>query len=176
MLGREALVVLVNLSRLMAANMDEPIFHVRDWINSWIAIAVSRSYSHIIHRSRLPSLLQDWDTDWDPASGLGLAQYIAHIFFHPYDPLPPLIHVPRATTYEGRQRKYFGVTISAFFIQWYNTNIFIYLHNIYFIIFNSTLRILLIPGWCYVRFYYRLSGWKIFSLTPRCWRKICTSS
>ena len=141
MLGREALVVLVNLSRLMAANMDEPIFHVRDWINSWIAIAVSRSYSHIIHRSRLPSLLQDWDTDWDPASGLGLAQYIAHIFFHPYDPLPPLIHVPRATTYEGRQRKYFGVTIReaesvAPFLYNNTTQIFLFIYTTYFYYFQ----------------------------------------
>ena len=36
MLGREALVVLANLIRLMAAKMDEPIFHMGDWNNGRI--------------------------------------------------------------------------------------------------------------------------------------------
>ena len=42
MLGREALVVLANLSELMAAKIDEPIFHMRGWINGRIAITVAR--------------------------------------------------------------------------------------------------------------------------------------
>ena len=41
-LGKEALVVLANLSQLMAAKMDEPILHVCVWINVWITIAVAR--------------------------------------------------------------------------------------------------------------------------------------
>ena len=32
MLGNQALVVLVNLSQLMADKMDEPILHVHGWI------------------------------------------------------------------------------------------------------------------------------------------------
>ena len=42
MLGREALVALENLSQLMAAKMDEPILHVRGYINGQILIAVTR--------------------------------------------------------------------------------------------------------------------------------------
>ena len=42
MLGREALVALDNLSQLMAAKMDEPILHVRGYINGQILIAVTR--------------------------------------------------------------------------------------------------------------------------------------
>ena len=48
MIGKEDLVVLVNLSRLVAAKMDEPILHVRDWINGRIAVAVVMSYSQTI--------------------------------------------------------------------------------------------------------------------------------
>ena len=39
MMGKEALVVLATLSRLMAAKMDKPILHVIDLVNVWIVIA-----------------------------------------------------------------------------------------------------------------------------------------
>ena len=42
MLVKEALVVLPNLSLLMAMIMEEPILHVRGWVNSQIVIIVSR--------------------------------------------------------------------------------------------------------------------------------------
>ena len=74
MLGREALVVLANLSRLIAVKMNEPLSHVRGWINGRIAIAVARSYSLMIREARLLSPLRDREPEWDPASGLGLAQ------------------------------------------------------------------------------------------------------
>ena len=48
MLGREALVVLADLSRIMAAKIDEPILHVQGWINGHITNAVARSYSCMI--------------------------------------------------------------------------------------------------------------------------------
>ena len=67
MLGREALVVLANLSRLMAVKMDESILHVRGWVNGQITIAVARLYSQMIRGARLPSPLQDEELDWDPA-------------------------------------------------------------------------------------------------------------
>ena len=73
MLGREALVILKNLSRLMSSKMDETISYVRSWINSRITIAVSISYSSMICGARLPSSLQDWELDWDLALGIGLA-------------------------------------------------------------------------------------------------------
>ena len=38
MLGREALVELANLIRLMAENMDEPTSQMQGWINGQIAI------------------------------------------------------------------------------------------------------------------------------------------
>ena len=73
MLGREALVVLANLSRLMAAKIDEPIFHMQGWISGRIAITVARSYSFIICGDILPSSLWDQEPYWDPEFGLGLA-------------------------------------------------------------------------------------------------------
>ena len=41
MLGREAMVVLANLSQIMAAKLDKLISHVKDWINGRIAITVA---------------------------------------------------------------------------------------------------------------------------------------
>ena len=73
-IGKEALVVLANLSRLMAAKPEEPISHVCGWVNGRIAITVVRSYSHMIRGARLPSPLRDRELDWDPGSGLGLVQ------------------------------------------------------------------------------------------------------
>ena len=42
-LGKEAQVVLATLSRLVAAKMEEPISHVKGWVNSQISTSVSRS-------------------------------------------------------------------------------------------------------------------------------------
>ena len=44
MLGREALVILTQLSRIMAAKVDKSILHVWGWINGQISIAVARLY------------------------------------------------------------------------------------------------------------------------------------
>ena len=70
----EDLVILVNLSQLMADKIEEPISHVQGWINGWIAIAVVRSYSGTIHRDHPPITLPDRDSDWKSSSGLGLAK------------------------------------------------------------------------------------------------------
>ena len=74
MLEKEALIVLTNLSQLMAAKIEEPILHVRGWVNGRIAIKVGRSYSHMIRGARLPSPLRYRYPDWDSGSGLRLAQ------------------------------------------------------------------------------------------------------
>ena len=74
MLGKEALIVLTNLIRLMAKKLEEPLSHVCGWVNGRIIIAVARSYSRMIRGDRLPSPLWDQEPDWDPGSGLGLAQ------------------------------------------------------------------------------------------------------
>ena len=42
-MGKEALVVLTTLSRLMAAKMDKPILYVTGWVNRQTEIAVARS-------------------------------------------------------------------------------------------------------------------------------------
>ena len=68
--------VLAQFSLIMAAKLDESIFHIRGWINGKIAIAVARSYSRIIFRARLPNPLRDRELDWDPELGIGLAHYI----------------------------------------------------------------------------------------------------
>ena len=73
-LGKEALVVLMSVIQLMVTKIEEPLSHVHIWVNILIAIAVSRSFSHIICRACLPSNLKNQEPDWDPGSGLVLAQ------------------------------------------------------------------------------------------------------
>ena len=58
MLGKEALVILTNLTRLMAAKLDKSFSHVRGWVNAQIAIMVTKSYYCMIHRAFPPSTLQ----------------------------------------------------------------------------------------------------------------------
>ena len=72
MMGKEYQVVLADLSQLMDAKMEEPTSHVKGWVNGWITIAVTRSYSRAILIARVPSPLQTRYLDWD--LGLGLAQ------------------------------------------------------------------------------------------------------
>ena len=74
MLGKEALVVLSNLSRLMAEKLEEPTSHVRGWVNGLIAIAVARYYSRMICGDCVTSSLQDQEPDWYLGEILGLAQ------------------------------------------------------------------------------------------------------
>ena len=74
MLGRETLAILRNVSQLMAAKIDELILHMRGYIDIWIAIAVTRSYLWMTRGDKLPSPLDSREPDWDPESGLGLAQ------------------------------------------------------------------------------------------------------
>ena len=50
-LGREALVLLAQLSQIIAEKRDKPILHVRVWINGQITTVVARSYSHMIRGS-----------------------------------------------------------------------------------------------------------------------------
>ena len=66
MLGREALVVLFQLSQFMEEKREEPLFQVRGWVKGHITIAVARSYSRMIRGDRLPSPLQEREPDWDP--------------------------------------------------------------------------------------------------------------
>ena len=73
MLVKEALVVLTQLSQTMAEKKYNPFLYVQGWINGQIAIAVTRLYSRMIRRARLPSPLQDMEPYWDPELGIGLA-------------------------------------------------------------------------------------------------------
>ena len=73
MLGREALVVILQLIRLMEEKRQEPLLQVQGWVNGQIKIAVARSYSRMICRDRLPSPLQERYLGWDPELGIGLA-------------------------------------------------------------------------------------------------------
>ena len=58
----------------MAAKMEEPIFHLRRWVNGGIAISVNKSYSHMIYGARLTSILMDREPDQESDSDLVLAQ------------------------------------------------------------------------------------------------------
>ena len=73
MLGREVMVVLSQLSRVMSARRAKPLSQVRGWVNGRIAIAVVKSYSRMIRGARLPSPLWEREPDWDSESGIGLA-------------------------------------------------------------------------------------------------------
>ena len=59
MIRKEALVLLMHLSRLMTKKLKDPLSHVRGWVNGRIETAVTRSYSRMICGACLPSLLQD---------------------------------------------------------------------------------------------------------------------
>ena len=74
MLKREDLVILSNLSQLMAEKLKVPISHVCGWVKGRITIAIANSYSCMIHGDFLPSPLWDRDPDWYLVLDLGLAQ------------------------------------------------------------------------------------------------------
>ena len=48
MLGREALIMISQLSPVMEEKREEPLLKVWGWVNGSIAIAVARSYSQTI--------------------------------------------------------------------------------------------------------------------------------
>ena len=73
MLGREALIVLSQSSRVMADKRKKTLLQVQEWVNGRNTISVARSYSRMIHRDRIPSPLRERDPDWDPETGIGLA-------------------------------------------------------------------------------------------------------
>ena len=73
MLGRESLVVLSQLIRVMAEKREEPLLQVQGWVNGRIAIAVARSYSWMIRGAWLPSPLQEQEPVWDLESIIRLA-------------------------------------------------------------------------------------------------------
>ena len=56
---KEALVVLTSFSRLMAKKIEEPLSHIRGWVNGRIVIAIARLYYRIICGVNLPSPLRD---------------------------------------------------------------------------------------------------------------------
>ena len=73
-LGKDSQFVLANLSSLMAAKMEEPIFHIKGWVNNHIAIEVARSFSQKFKESWVPSPLHNQEPDWESDLGLGLVQ------------------------------------------------------------------------------------------------------
>ena len=77
-IGKESLVVLATLIRIIAAKMDKPILHVTVWVNGHTAIAVTRLYSRVLRLAQSPSILRTRKPEWVAVSGLGLAQYLFH--------------------------------------------------------------------------------------------------
>ena len=61
MMGKEALVALATLIRVMAVEIYEPILHVTGWVNGQITIAVARPYSRLIRGYLASSLLRTWE-------------------------------------------------------------------------------------------------------------------
>ena len=98
MMGKEALVILSTLSRLMAVKMDEPISHVTGWVNDRIAISFARSYSRVhTPQISIPNSLGYPGTRTGVRIGIGFGavnilrqNHIAHtnanslILVHPY--------------------------------------------------------------------------------------------
>ena len=105
--GKESKVLLVTLSILMDAKMEEPISHVKGWVNGQIAITAARSYSRMIRGARVPSPLRTREPDWDSGSGLDLAQYISRAKIvlrtpahsYPFESNPPVSFTLRATRF-----------------------------------------------------------------------------
>ena len=58
MMGKEVQVLITDLSRLMAAKIDKPIFLVKGWVNSWISLSVAMSYYQVLRGDRVPSLIR----------------------------------------------------------------------------------------------------------------------
>ena len=58
------MVVINDMIWLMSVKMEEPILHVYGWVNVNILVVVAILYSHMIHGSHIPSLLQYRDPDW----------------------------------------------------------------------------------------------------------------
>ena len=63
MMGKEAQVVIATLSQFMAAKIDEPILHIKGWVNGWILIAVARSFSRLLRISQVLSPLRIREPD-----------------------------------------------------------------------------------------------------------------
>ena len=72
MMGKGALVALATLIRLIAAKMDEPISHVKGWVNGLIETAVASLYYLVIHGYQSISPLWTTEIEWTSGSGLGL--------------------------------------------------------------------------------------------------------
>ena len=45
MMGKQALVILATLSRLVAEKMDKPFLHITGWVNGRIVIAVENCHT-----------------------------------------------------------------------------------------------------------------------------------
>ena len=73
LLGREALVVISQLIRVMSEKREEPLSQVQGWLNVRISIAVERSYSRMVRGAQLPSPLREREPAWDPELGIGIA-------------------------------------------------------------------------------------------------------
>ena len=74
MIGKETLVIFVNLSQIMEAKMEGPIFHMRGLVNGWIETAIAILHSRIILGALIPSTLQYREKIWKYGLVLGLAQ------------------------------------------------------------------------------------------------------
>ena len=64
-LGRESIVVLFQLSQVMAEKRKEPQSQVVGLVKGHISIAVERSYPWIIRGAWLPSPMREHDPGWD---------------------------------------------------------------------------------------------------------------
>ena len=60
-------------SQAMTEKREEPLLQVWEWVNGRIAIAVASSYSQMIRRDWITSLLREQEPDWYPELGIGLA-------------------------------------------------------------------------------------------------------
>ena len=54
LLGKEAQVVLSTLSQLVAAKTEEPILHVKGWVNGRVTNVLAGSYYKMLGGSRVP--------------------------------------------------------------------------------------------------------------------------
>ena len=73
-LGKYAQFLLNQLSWIMAKKLEEPVCHMREWVNGQIDIAAVWLHFFMIHGAHLSSTLREHETDCESFSDLGLAQ------------------------------------------------------------------------------------------------------
>ena len=106
MLGRESLVILAQLSQIMADKMDKPIFHMQGWINGLIDTTDCTNVRSAEIDSAVPCSTgiqtgtQNWASGWNIKLSASIILRVSPRTtpHHPCDPTPPPHPTPHFCT------------------------------------------------------------------------------